>query len=201
MRKLIGLTLATALLSALSVSDSDAVQKQKTKSNQSNDRVVGLTTMGDPDAGDGLSVSWDADSPQAIRLTRGPYQLSRADWTPATGPAFSECREICPESANLAGRDLSDRAARSAGPGSVTLSFPIRSSGQTPGSGGVGGDACPAEGAPIKGVVVKGGRNPGGEYQLADAVITHCDATGITISYGMAVNTKGTGANTGTTTK
>lgn len=192
MRKLIGLTLATALVSALSVSASDAVVKTRTKSNQTNERV-GLTTWATPDAGDGLSVSWDADSPQALRLTHGPYQLSRADWMPAAGPAFSECREICPESANLAGR--SDPAARSDGPGSVRLSFPIRSSDQTPNPGGTGDDVCPAEGAPIKGVVVKGGRDPGGEYQLADAVITHCDATGMTISYKHATNTKGAGTN------
>ena len=205
MRKLIGLTLATAILSALSVSASNAdagVEITRTKSNNTNERVLGVTLQGDV-AENGLVVSWGDNDPQAKMPTSSQrsYHLSRADWTPAAGPAFSECIEVCADSANLRGRDLSDQAARSAGPGSVRLSFPIRSSGLTPSSGVVGADVCPAEAGPIKGVVVKGGRNPGGEYQLDDAVITHCDATGITISYKHAINTKGTGANNGTTTK
>lgn len=196
MRKLIGLTLTAALLSALSVSAADnGTVKVKTKSNIKNDRVLGVTLQGDAD--DGLVFSWGDNSPQ-VKMpasSQGPYQLSRADWTPEAGPTFAECSDVCADSAqrpaNPAGLDLSDRVANSAGPGSVTLALRIRSSG-SPGPGGV----CPVDGSPIKGVVISGGRNPGADYALQDAVITHCDATGLTISYkGMAINEKGTGSS------
>ena len=196
MRKFIGLTLMAAILAVASVSAADTKQKVKTKSNIKNDRALGVTSQGDV-ADNGLVFSWGDNSPR-IKMpasSQGPYQLSRADWTPKAGPTFAECSDVCADSAqrpaNPAGLDLSDRVANSAGPGSVTLALRIRSSG-SPGPGGV----CPVDGSPIKGVVISGGRNPGADYALQDAVITHCDATGITISYqSMAINEKGTGSS------
>ena len=69
-----------------------------------------------------------------------------------------------------------------AGSGEVTLHFAALD-----GTRQAMGTGCPITnmvlGTPIGGIIVKGGKNPGGQMRLNGASITHCDANGATASY------------------
>ena len=187
MGKFIRVALSAALAATVIVpASSQELLKTKTKSNQSNDRVIAAPiAQGTIPAVDGLSFSWGASNPQVAQLTT-------ADFAPVSGTAFSECADVCSASAkvSMSSFNIMKRAAESSGPGSVTLHFADGSS------------VCAAAAGPIKGAVIKGGRNPGGDYALTGAVVTQCDSSGMTVSYQrMAINEKGTGGNNGTSTK
>ncbi len=156
---------------------------------------------------DKLSFSWgeitkSADGLSTVTSSQGPYQLTAAGFKSAKSEVFTMCNSSSCGITESAKKTAGSLAASSpqtiapSGAGEVTLYF------SNPGGTNSGSSGCPinalVDGAPIKGVIVKGGRNPGGSYTLDNAIVAHCNASSIAISYQrMAINTKGTGGNNG----